>query len=297
VTARYAVASSSMLSALRKLPEREQEDLELPLFHEWTFPNGNPWTRFYRTAEGYRLRFPDLADFEVSEDGTVVSGWQATGVSTATLDHLYLNQVLPLALSRQGKLVFHASAIEVDGQAVAFLGASGAGKSTLAACFATCGMPLLTDDGLLIELQQGESVAVPSHPSVRLWEDSSRALLGESVAAAPALDFTSKLRYPAVDQIAFCEQPRALRRLYFLGLDIGECAEFVPLGPGEALIELVRHSFLLDIERRQLLAAHFDRLSSLANDYPCFRLDFPRQFAALPDVRREILAHVRLAGP
>src|SRR5688572_17324577 len=120
-------------------------------FHGWSFPDGTPWTAFYRTSSGLLLRFPDLADFEVSADGRHVTCAPVPGISPATIEHLYLNQVLPLALSKLGKLVFHASAVDAGGGAVAFLAASGRGKSTLAAGFAVNGHQFLTDDGLVLE--------------------------------------------------------------------------------------------------------------------------------------------------
>jgi serine kinase of HPr protein (carbohydrate metabolism regulator) len=91
-------------------------------------------------------------------------------VTSATVEHLYLNQVLPLALSRQGKLVLHGSAVDIGGQGVAFLGESGRGKSTLAASFATEGTRFLTDDGLLLEWVGECCMIIPSHPSIRLWQ-------------------------------------------------------------------------------------------------------------------------------
>ncbi|MDP2163238.1 MAG: hypothetical protein Q8K21_03295 [Hydrogenophaga sp.] len=97
-------------------------------FHEWRLPDGTSWTLFFRHASGYRLRFPGLADFDISTDGLVVQGHPVPGSSDDTLQHLYLNQVLPLALSRQGKLVFHAGAVETPAGAIAFMGVSGRGK-------------------------------------------------------------------------------------------------------------------------------------------------------------------------
>jgi hypothetical protein len=85
-------------------------------FHQWASPDGTLWTQFFRMGAGYLLRFPELADFEVSADGRSVKGWPALGVTPTTVEHLYLNQVLPLALSRQGELVLHGSAVDIGGQ-------------------------------------------------------------------------------------------------------------------------------------------------------------------------------------
>ena len=117
--------------------ERPQRQPPQPPFQQWTFPDGRPWTSFHRDRDGYLLQFPALADFEVSANGRQVTGWAMPGVAPATVHHLFTNQVQPLALSRQGKLVLHASAVAVGDIALAFAGESGRGKSTLAASFAT----------------------------------------------------------------------------------------------------------------------------------------------------------------
>ena len=263
------------------------------MFHEWIFPDGTPWTRFYRDGADYLLRFVDLADFCVSSDGRAVRCWPVPDVSDESARFLFLNQVMPLALSRQGTLVFHASAVEIDGQAVAFMGESGRGKSTLAASFATNGFRFLTDDGLVVESSEGQWRIAPSHPSIRLWEDSQEALLGADALTAPPLQYTSKSRFLAGNEIVFCDQPRVLHRVYFLGEGSDQGPPFERLKPGEALIELLRHSFLLDIEERQVLAAHFDELASLVSRPIYYRLDYPRYFDGLAAVRQAIVEHAR----
>jgi hypothetical protein len=212
-------------------------------------------------------------------------------VSSSTVEHLYLNQVMPLALSRQGKLVLHGSAVDIGGQGVAFLGESGRGKSTLAASFASEGTRFLTDDGLLLSWLGDRCMILPSHPSIRLWEDSQDALIGQCMAIAPAVSFTSKARFLAGSGIAFCDEARPLRRVFFLGEGNALVPTIEPLRPAEALIELVKHSFLLDIEARDMLARHFDDLSQLAALPVYFRLDYPRRYNALAVVREVIIRH------
>jgi hypothetical protein len=272
---------------------RPQAPLEATSFHEWTFADGTLWTRFYHLEAGYLLRFPEIADFYVAQDGLQVEGWPVAGVSDATLQHLYLNQVLPLALSKQGKLVLHASAVEIDGEGVAFIGESGRGKSTLAASFATSGFRFLTDDGLLVEPDGEKYQILPSHPSIRLWQDSEEALVAGAAQKAPAVEFTSKSRFLAGGGIAFCGEPRRLRRVYFLGEGSGQARIFERMAPSTALIELVKHSFLLDIKERELLVTHFDELSGLASQPIFYRLDYPRRFEDLPQVRQAIIEHTQ----
>lgn len=273
-------------------PARLQAPLDASSFHEWISPDGTLWTGFYRVGEGYLLRFPGLADFELSQDGRLVRGFPMPGLSDATIQHLYLNQVLPLAFSKQGQLVLHGSAVEIDGGGVAFIGVSGRGKSTLAASFAGGGFRFLTDDGLLVE-PDGEGYRIlPSHPSIRLWQDSEAALVAASALKAPPVQFTSKARLLAGEDIVFCGQARRLRRVYFLGDGSSQGLMFEPMNPSEVLIQLVKHSFLLDIEEQPMLAAHFDVLSRLAGLPIFYRLDYPRRFADLPQVRQAIVDHV-----
>ena len=278
------------------LAARAQAPVAIEPFHTWTFPDGTLWTAFYRTNDGYLLRFPDLADFQVSADALHVTGFPVPEVSDATVQHLYLNQVLPLVLSKQGKLVFHASAVEVAGGALAFAAESGRGKSTLAASFAVSGFRFLTDDGLVVEPTADGHRILPSHPSIRLWEDSETALIAPGVRTAPALPFTPKSRFLAGDEIHFCDQPRPLRRVYFLGNGKVATLGFQRLSAAEALVEWVKHSFLLDVEEKPRLASHFDQVAKLANQPIHYRLDYPRRFEELAWVRAAIVEHARSEG-
>jgi len=276
---------------------RPQAPLDAPPFHEWLAPDARPWTRFYRTGAGYLLRFPGYADFEISRDGHDVAGWAVDGVPDETIDHLWHNQVLPLALSKSGRVVLHASAIETSGHAIAFVGPSGHGKSTLAVAFARDGIPCLADDGLLLDAEDGALWTVPGHPSIRLWEDSERALVEDGAAKAPALAFTPKERFLASDRIAFSQRRRRLAHLYLLGDPAEDAAldapHFETIAAGSAVVELVKNSFLLETEERDDIARHFAQLSEVVARTPVHRLRYPRRFDALPAVTLAILAHAR----
>lgn len=262
-----------------------------PKFHEWRLPGDEPWLCFHRTPRGYRLRFPDLADFTVSASGRHVRCVPVPGTTRPTLEHLHLNQVLPLALSRQGRMMFHASVIETDAGAVAFVGESGRGKSTLAAAFAAAGHRFLTDDSVQFHCDGSRCMAQPGHASIRLWEDSHDALVPPNVRLADPVQHTSKARVLAGGAFTHCSQPLPLRRIYVLGTGAGNSPTFTPIRPADALIELVKHSFLLDIEHRDLLARHFDELARIAAFPIHYHLDYPRRYDDLHDVRRAILDH------
>ncbi len=201
-----------------------------------------------------------------------------------------MNQAEPLALGRQGHFVLHASAVDLGGHAVAFLGASGRGKSTLAASFALAGAPFLTDDGLRLQWRGDGLIALPSHPSIRLWHDSQRAL-SIAAPAAPPVGYSAKQRLLASAPLPYSSEPRPLRAFYFLGEGVPPQPLIAPVRPASALLQLVRNSFLLDVEERQMLARHFDELSRIAGAPVHFHLDFCRRYDALPAVREAVFRH------
>jgi hypothetical protein len=280
--------------SFRMREARPQATVPQEPFHRWTLPNGTSWTLFFRNEDGYLLRFPQLADFQVSARGTYVECWPTPEADAATVEHLHLNQVLPLALSRTGKLMLHASAVEIAGRCVAFIGQSGRGKSTLAASFAGSGSRFLTDDGLQAEWDGTRFVAHPGHPSVRLWDDSHTALAGGH-AGTRAASYTSKARLQAGKDLAHCAEARPLEAIYFLGNGDASKIEIRPVPPASAAIELVRHSFLLDVVLQEILAAHFEEISRMASAPLHYHLDYPRQFEALPAVRSAIVCHLQKA--
>ncbi len=271
---------------------RQQAPLEIASFHQWVLPDGAIWASFHRTDTGYLLRFPELADFAVSSDGRSVTCYPVPGVSEDTSQHLYLNQVLPLALSMLGKLVFHGSAVEVACSAVVFVAESGKGKSTLAASFACNGFRFLTDDGLIVEPCGNGYQVLHGHPSVRLWTDSEEALIAPGAKTAPSPPFTSKSRFLAGPNIAFCNNSRPLRQVYFLSDTNATDLIIQPMTAAESFVEWIKHSFLLDIEEKSLLAAHFDLVTKLANQQIHFRLDYPRRFEELAHVMKSIIQHI-----
>lgn len=291
VSVRPDLASASV--TFREESAREQAAWANNPFQTWTLPSGAVWAEFCRCAGGYWVRFPGLADFEISADGTAVRGWRTPAASSATLHQLYINQVLPLALSQQGELVLHASAVDIGGEAVAFVGPSGRGKSTLAGSFATHESGFLTDDGLQLAWRGGELTVMPSHPSLRLWDDSRAALGTPALAVAPAAEHSRKARFMAGGPLHYCAEPRPLRRVYFLGPGPAEHPEIRPLKPAEAMMALVRNSFLLDISEQDMLARHFSDFARIADLPIHYHLDYARHYDELPRLRQFITRHLR----
>jgi hypothetical protein len=278
------------------MPVRSQDPVGVAPFHEYRFDDGTVWTEFYRAEDRYLLRFPGLADFEVSADGTEVTAHPAKGCDRNTVEHLYINQLLPLALSRQGRPAFHASVVTVPGGAVAFLGKTGMGKSTLAASFALGGSEFLSDDSLLVDESRGGCVALPSHASLRLWEDSVAAVAGEQRIQSNSVSYSSKACLLAGEGLNYCGTPQPLLAAFLLRNEGVAKITIRPASGTSRCMEWIEHSFLLDVEDKALLAKHFEWTHRISEAVPTFTLDYPRSYGILPDVHHAVLKQVRDVG-
>ena len=258
----------------------------------WLLPDGTLWCEIHLEGSRYRMRFPDMADFVVDASGAVEC-YPVPGTDTHTLEHLHLNQVVPSVLSLQHRPVFHAGAVAMGDGAAAFVGISGRGKSTLVTHLALNGHALLTDDGMELALDTGQFLVRPAHPSVRLWEDSRAALLPEDAKRAPSVPYTIKERFIDDTLIPCSRSALPLRRAYFLGEGTSEEVHIERMTAQEAHMAWVKHAFLLDPHDPTRMRSLFSQIAALAEQSLSYRLDYPRRYEALEDVRLALVAQAK----
>jgi hypothetical protein len=255
-------------------------------FHRWGLKSRRTWLRIGRGREGYVLRFSEFGDFQVSACGRRIVAHAAQALPPATLRHLLLDQVLPLALGRMGRTAIHASAVHVPRLGVvAFAGRTGCGKSTLAAALARAGCAVLSDDCLVIAVRSGGVWATPSYPGVRLWPDAASRLgyRGRLVA-----HYSDKVRV-ATGGLPSGARPARLRALFLLSPPSASRGVSVSARrPLEAFIGLTRSAYLLDIEDRTGLARLFNELGVLSERVPMAALRLPQDGGRLAELAREV---------
>ncbi len=206
--------------------------------------------------------------------------------------------VLALWLELRGVATIHASAAVVDGRAVAFLASRGAGKtSTAAACIAS-GHELLTEDLLAVEERDKAFVGRPGYPMLRLWPEQAERFAGPGWEKLPIVhpDFP-KRRIPvgASGFGTFRDRSSALHRLYLLerAQDAGAGTIITPVRPQEAVMALVRHSFLpREVQRYGLQRARMELFARLTAVTPVARLRYPAGYDRLPSVVEAIAEDV-----
>jgi hypothetical protein len=256
-------------------------------FHRWRLKSRRAWARIGRGRDRYVLRFSDFGDFEVSACGRRIMAYAAQALPPATLRHLLLDQVLPLALGRMGRTAIHASAVQVPGLGVvAFAGRAGCGKSTLAAALAREGCAVMSDDCLVIAVRPGGVWAVPSYRGVRLWPDVASRL---GYRGPPVAHYSDKLRVRST-RTPSGERPARLRALFLLSPPSSavRTAAVSTRSPLEGFIGLTRSAYLLDFKDQAALTRLFDQLAVLSERVPMASLRMPKERLRLRELAREV---------
>lgn len=257
--------------------------------HHWSADDGTTMISLARRGEGYLLRFPGLADFVVSGDAGHVGAWPADGTGRETLRHLLLDQVLPRLLAHHGRMVLHASAVEVDGRALAFAGETGRGKSTLAASLHGAGWPLLGDDALIVAAARGRATALPVYGGLRLWPSAAEATAGGTMLREGTEVGAGKRRMALPE--AGPSAARPLAALYVLAPPPAgreREVEVTRLGGRDACIQLIRNAFQLDVGDRERAGGLLAAAAEIAAMVPVFELAYPRDYDLLPEVHATI---------
>jgi hypothetical protein len=152
-------------------------------------------------ADGGLLLTVDQVGRYLISEGRSITVEPANGIDARNVRLFLLGSAFGALLHQRGLLPLHANAIEIDGKAVAFMGASGAGKSTLAALLHDRGFRVLADDVCVVSFDaRGNARACPGLPRLRLWRDAlemtGRAAEGLSRSYAGASSQLDKFDVP-----------------------------------------------------------------------------------------------------
>jgi len=156
------------------------------------------------------------------------------------------------------------------------------------------GMPLLTDDCLLLDEEGDRLLAIPSYPGMRVWPGVIAALVGDSAMLPRVAHYTTKKRLRLTDVgLPVSAESLPLRRMYFLAppeeAQQTSAVTTERLAPRDAFMQMLQSAFLLDITDRERLGEQFQCLGRVAVLPLFYRLAFPRELSLLPGVRDAIL--------
>ena len=243
----------------------------------------------------FRLIFARGAMFDViPAERLIVAVKHTDDISPLTITHLLADQVEPRILAHEGVFIVHASAIEVDGAVVLFVGDSGVGKSTLAASFDQSGIPMLCDDAVIVEFAKEQATGRALYPSLRLHPDSLEALLPDlHPSLAPAYHgMKRRLDLPFQSRKIGAALPLAAIFSLVASRPTGGVA-INAISPAELCMALVANCFSLNPADLNRAGKKLRVAGSIADRIPAFSLTYPRDYGLLPDVQAAILETVR----
>ena len=198
--------------------------------------------------------------------------------------------ILSLLLRLRGALALHASAVQIGGGAVGFVGPHDAGKSTLAAALGAAGCRVVTDDVLHLRAEGAQWIAEPFASMLRLWPDGARLALGNGAELPAIAAGWDKRALHLGGAISAANAPLRLIALAWLA-PRGSTATIEPLSAGTALVHLAANSsaaHLLDSASR---AVEFSALASLVRCVPCvrdYRAQRPCRVSSFCDLRPRV---------
>ena len=124
---------------------------------------------------GYLIWGERSGSFLLAPDGQSLTCAPGGGV-TRRWERFLVAQVLPFAALVSGLEIFHASAVVLDGRALAFVGPSGAGKTSLALALCDRGAHFLADDVLALQPRARRLIAHAGTPAAGLDHREARRL-------------------------------------------------------------------------------------------------------------------------
>ncbi|PXY32792.1 hypothetical protein BAY60_07210 [Prauserella muralis] len=235
------------------------------------------------------LRYPALCEFTGDAGLAEVTARLHPGTDPGLLPVLAAGTLLAVRLMLRHHLVLHASAVQRDGRALAFVGASGMGKSTLAAALCGHGCGLVADDVLRVDRAGGELRVYPGSTESRL-RTSARGLAETAPPSAvrPTADGRLALR-PRVHAdgplpLAACVVPRPSR-------DAREVS-VVRLPPSKAFLRLTQFPRVLGWRDPASMDRSFQALADLVERVPVFDATIPWGPPFRDDVLTDLLTTV-----
>ena len=231
----------------------------------------NVWYQGARLDEGFVVRFPNCGEATISADLARIEVHRDPEGVHEVLPILLAGTISSFLLGLRGETVLHASAVEVDGTAIVFVGQSGRGKTTMAALMCAHGSRLITDDVLVVRAGV-PTVCLGGALELRLREKAATLVEGSD----------EHVTYRTTDdRLAYAPEPASVSSLPVGAIVIPspshEAGDVVVtrLAPPEALFTMLGFPRVHGWSDPGVLQRDFETITAVLNDVPVYEAEIP----------------------
>lgn len=190
--------------------------------------NGIPFLTIYKQYENNQeflvIRYTNggkVAFFIADYEGKNIKVLYHPNILIDDILTYFLGPVIGCVLRLKNKVCLHASVVNINNKAVAFIGEKTAGKSTLIASFASLGYPILSDDIAVLFKKDNKYFVEKGYPRMRLWKNTIENIPNISIKdLKPVLSHIEKYYLPLnleqSNQWNFQNEPLVLDKVYYL---------------------------------------------------------------------------------
>lgn len=197
-------------------------------------------TDFRVTKDGYYLFWENIGRFKVSNGEEIIADI-VPGLDEHVITSYIVGPLMAVLLHQRGYLILHASAVNINNEAVAFLGWSGSGKSTIAFSIQKESR-LIADDILAINFnKKGIPHVYPGFPYTKIAPSYINRNQLEIKNLGLEDNKAGKCLYLMENNFSDAIVP--LKKIYIL--KEGEITLIGNLSPQMSILELLRHSYLI----------------------------------------------------
>lgn len=281
------IGSEIKLSELKTIhPTNVDATIQLAEFDPFEDDSLIEGIHFRVTKEAVFLFWRGVGSFKIKNGEEILVNPEPSVEMDAIIPFVF-SPALAVLLHQRGRIVLHASAVEIGGEAVAFLGDSGFGKSTTAMVLQSRGYSMVADDVLSIDLSNfNYPVVYAGMPVIKLCKDVTEFLSYDLDSVTEFHRNPYKNFYYTSKWIN--ESYLKLKSIYILHK--GNKLTLTNLNRLDALMSLVINSFLIRIFNNQEKTLNLKQCSKLLMEVPLKQLTLDRslkKFEILADLIEE----------
>ncbi len=233
---------------------------------------GRTFSSLRACADGFVLAYPGLLEAHIDPALSSIEVRADPRGDNGLVPVVVAGGAMACVLTLAGRLVLHASAVEVAGRAVAVLGVSGAGKSVLAAAACAAGARHLSDDVLRVEAESGRVWCFPGGRSIRLRPDAA-GLTRHGGLATAASSHSADGRICVAPPPS--SEPRPELHAAVVARRTSAPSRLRRLEGGPATVALLSNPRLAGLSGGYLAGSHLAACAAVSRAVPVFEVSLP----------------------